>query len=60
MPTIPSPRGPFPTDLAVFLAILVAGCALVLVGHVDPQALAGYSAALAGLHASWHHRTPRK
>ncbi|WP_406087712.1 hypothetical protein [Streptomyces virginiae] len=51
-----APRGSFPVDLAVFLAILATGVVLVLVGHVSPAALAGYASALAGLYAAWHHR----
>lgn len=56
MPSRLAPRGTFPVDLVVFLAILVTGCILVLVGHVTPQALAGYTTALASLYAAWHHR----
>ncbi|MER7828068.1 hypothetical protein ABTX85_36550 [Streptomyces sp. NPDC096097] len=56
MPIRRTPRGSFPVDLAVFLAILATGVVLVLVGHVSPEALAGYASALAGLHAAWHHR----
>ncbi|MFJ6053370.1 hypothetical protein [Streptomyces sp. NPDC092307] len=44
----------------MFLAILATGVVLVLVlvlvGHVSPEALAGYASALAGLYAAWHHR----
>lgn len=60
MPSRPTPRGPFPVDLVVFLATLATGCILVLVGHVTPQALAGYTTALAGLYAAWHHRPTRQ
>ncbi|MFF4013189.1 hypothetical protein [Streptomyces sp. NPDC001717] len=56
MPIRRAPRGSFPVDLAVFLAILVTGVVLVLVGHVSPEALAGYASAFAGLYAAWHHR----
>ncbi|MFF3091822.1 hypothetical protein ACFVRB_43350 [Streptomyces nojiriensis] len=56
MPSRRAPRGSFPVDLAVFLAILATGVILVLVGHVSPEALAGYASALAGLYAAWHHR----
>ncbi|MGW6843855.1 hypothetical protein [Streptomyces sp. NPDC054958] len=56
MPSRRAPRGSFPVDLAVFLAILATGVVLVLVGHVSPEALAGYASALAGLYAAWHHR----
>ncbi|WP_405827085.1 hypothetical protein [Streptomyces sp. NBC_00105] len=56
MPSCRAPRGRFPVDLAVFLAILATGVVLVLVGHVSPEALAGYASALAGLYAAWHHR----
>ncbi|MFD7915128.1 hypothetical protein ACFV30_31145 [Streptomyces sp. NPDC059752] len=56
MPSRRTPRGSFPVDLAVFLAILATGAVLVLVGHVSPEALAGYASALAGLYAAWHHR----
>ncbi|MFD6967712.1 hypothetical protein [Streptomyces sp. NPDC059979] len=56
MPSRRAPRGSFPVDLAVFLAILTTGVVLVLVGHVSPEALAGYASALAGLYAAWHHR----
>ncbi|MBT2546387.1 hypothetical protein J7E99_38435 [Streptomyces sp. ISL-44] len=59
MPSRPAPRGSFPVDLAVFLAILATGGILVLVGHVSPEALAGYASALAGLYAAWHHRPQR-
>ncbi|MFJ8013786.1 hypothetical protein [Streptomyces sp. NPDC096339] len=56
MPIRRAPRGSFPVDLAVFLSILATGVVLVLVGHVSPEALAGYASALAGLYAAWHHR----
>ncbi|GGS34296.1 hypothetical protein Snoj_01250 [Streptomyces nojiriensis] len=56
MPSRRAPRGSFPVDLAVFLAILATGVVLVLVGHASPEALAGYASALAGLYAAWHHR----
>ncbi|WP_405786615.1 hypothetical protein OG753_40050 [Streptomyces sp. NBC_00029] len=56
MPSRRPPRGSFPVDLAVFLAVLVTGVVLVLVGRVSPEALAGYASALAGLYAAWHHR----
>ncbi|MFG2974546.1 hypothetical protein ACGFYY_16335 [Streptomyces sp. NPDC048331] len=56
MPSRRAPRGSFSVDLAVFLAILATGVVLVLVGHVSPEALAGYASALAGLYAAWHHR----
>lgn len=46
MPSRPAPRRSFPVDLAVFLAILATGVILVLVGHVSPEALAGYASAL--------------
>ncbi|MFJ3176321.1 hypothetical protein ACIPJK_36900 [Streptomyces roseus] len=58
--TIPvAPRRGFPVDLTAFLAILATGITLVLVGHVSPEALAGYASALAGLYAAWHHRPTR-
>ncbi|MFJ2598646.1 hypothetical protein [Streptomyces erythrochromogenes] len=56
MPSSRAPRGRFPVDLAVFLAILATGVVLILVGRVSPEALAGYASALAGLYAAWHHR----
>ncbi len=56
MPSRRTVRGPFPVDLIVFLAILVTGCILVLVAHISPQTLAGYTTALASLFAAWHHR----
>ncbi|WP_328930583.1 hypothetical protein OG429_40280 (plasmid) [Streptomyces sp. NBC_00190] len=59
MPSRPAPRRSFPVDLAVFLAILATGVILVLVGHVSPEALAGYASALAGLYAAYHHRPTR-
>ncbi|KPI20895.1 hypothetical protein OV450_7735 [Actinobacteria bacterium OV450] len=55
----PAPRRSFPVELTAFLAILATGITLVLVGHVSPEALAGYASALAGLHAAWHHRPAR-
>ncbi|MEW1635445.1 hypothetical protein AB0469_15370 [Streptomyces sp. NPDC093801] len=54
----PVPRS-FPVELTAFLAILATGVILVLIGHVSPEALAGYASALAGLHAAWHHRPIR-
>ncbi|MFE1869994.1 hypothetical protein ACFW9N_03700 [Streptomyces sp. NPDC059496] len=60
MPSRPTPRGSFPVDLVVFLAVLATGGVLVLVGHVSPEALAGYASALAGLYAAWHHRPRRE
>ncbi|KOU56912.1 hypothetical protein ADK96_37380 [Streptomyces sp. IGB124] len=56
VPSSRTPRGRFPVDLAVFLAILATGVVLILVGRVSPEALAGYASALAGLYAAWHHR----
>ncbi|MFE1794033.1 hypothetical protein ACFW7J_37470 [Streptomyces sp. NPDC059525] len=56
MPIRRDPRGSFPVELLVFLAILATGIILILVGHVSPEALAGYASALTGLYAAWHHR----
>ncbi|MFJ8162351.1 hypothetical protein ACIRBY_15660 [Streptomyces sp. NPDC096136] len=56
MPIRRAPRGSFPVELVVFLAILATGVVLVLVGHVSPEALAGYASALGGLYAAWRHR----
>ncbi|MFE0581073.1 MULTISPECIES: hypothetical protein [unclassified Streptomyces] len=56
MPSRRAPRGRFPVDLAVFLAVLAAGVVLILVGRVSPEALAGYASALAGLYAAWQRR----
>ncbi|MFE5491368.1 hypothetical protein ACFQ8S_00335 [Streptomyces virginiae] len=56
MPSRRTPRGRFPVDLVVFVAILATGVVLILVGRVSPEALAGYASALAGLYAAWHHR----
>ncbi|ARE79440.1 hypothetical protein B6R96_36050 (plasmid) [Streptomyces sp. Sge12] len=56
MPSRRTPRGRFPVDLVVFVAILATGVVLILVGRVSPEALAGYASALAGLYTAWHHR----
>ncbi|WP_329611706.1 hypothetical protein [Kitasatospora herbaricolor] len=58
MATRPNPRGPFPTDLMVFLTVLATGGVLILLGHLTPEALAGYSTALGSLFAVWQHRRP--
>ncbi len=44
-------------DLLVFLSILGVGTVLVLVGHVSPQDLAGYTSSLAVLYAAWRPLT---
>ncbi|MFH7595281.1 hypothetical protein WDV06_09285 [Streptomyces racemochromogenes] len=55
MPTRRGPRGSFPVELLVFLAILTTGIILILVGHISPEALAGYASALTGLYTAWRH-----
>ncbi len=52
------PRGSF-NDLFVFLALLVVGTLLILVGHISPTGLAAFTAALAGLFAAWRGQRPR-
>jgi hypothetical protein len=60
MSSRPTPPRPVHKDLVVFLAVLTAGCVLILVGRVGPQDLAGYTAALSGLFAAWQHRPPTR
>ncbi|WP_420034430.1 hypothetical protein ACN2WE_19565 [Streptomyces sp. cg28] len=47
-----------PQDLIVFLAVLAAGTALVLLG-VAPESLAAVAVTVSGLYAAWRgHATP--
>ncbi|MFD7555183.1 hypothetical protein ACFV9E_11710 [Streptomyces sp. NPDC059835] len=42
-----------PSDLLVFLAVLLVVSVFVLVGHSTPQDLAGYATAATVLYAAW-------
>lgn len=54
MPNNRKPRGPrIPSDLLVFLAVLLVVSVFVLVGHSTPQELAGYATAATVLYAAW-------
>ena len=50
----PSAPGGWP-NLIAFLAVLVTGILLIILGHMTSDGLTTVSAALVGLYAAWRH-----
>ncbi|MGD1225679.1 hypothetical protein AB9Q10_45530 [Streptomyces krungchingensis] len=43
--------------MIIFVTVVVSNVLLVLIGHVSPESLIGYSSALTAAYAAWRHQS---